>query len=297
MANILAMDYIRRVIFSYSGGYNFIHRQVCTEFRENIPEVCPLVYFDALCSDGRQPKHVQPDDTWATIALDQGLLHILQWSIHCYTGKEPCEETTKGGHLHILKWLKEQGYECTIRVATLAVKGSHLEILKWCKDNNWFSKKKSSSWSKSLTLEAAIKGNREILQWAIDNGCEWHDNSLIHLLRSKNPETVKWAIENGCPWGTFPARGIAETRDLSLFEWCMNRGCPWDTFAPAEMAKNGDLHMLEWAVDNFLSLVGEALFWDEKTCSGAALNGNLKLLKWLRERGCPWSKLLVIMLL
>ncbi len=31
--------------------------------------------------------------------------------------------------------------------------------------------------------------------------------------------------------------------------------------------------------------------WNSDTCFGAAASGNLELLKWLRERGCPWDEL------
>ena len=30
--------------------------------------------------------------------------------------------------------------------------------------------------------------------------------------------------------------------------------------------------------------------WDDYTCSNAALNGHLEILKWAHENGCPWNE-------
>lgn len=48
-------------------------------------------------------------------------------------------------------------------------------------------------------------------------------------------------------------------------------------------AENGDLDMLKFARENGCP-------WDEKTCMLAAENDNLDVLKWARENGGPWDE-------
>ena len=47
-------------------------------------------------------------------------------------------------------------------------------------------------------------------------------------------------------------------------------------------AENGDLKLLKWLHENGCP-------WDSSTCASAAKKGNLELLKWLRQNGCPWD--------
>ena len=38
-------------------------------------------------------------------------------------------------------------------------------------------------------------------------------------------------------------------------------------------------------------MAARARVWvDERTCTSAALEGNLEVLKWAREQGCPWDE-------
>lgn len=48
-------------------------------------------------------------------------------------------------------------------------------------------------------------------------------------------------------------------------------------------AENGHLEVLKWARANGCP-------WYEFTCAMAALDGHLKVLKWARANGCPWNE-------
>ena len=41
--------------------------------------------------------------------------------------------------------------------------------------------------------------NLEILDYAINNGCLWNDNSIYYLILNNNFEMLKYGVENGCP--------------------------------------------------------------------------------------------------
>jgi len=49
-------------------------------------------------------------------------------------------------------------------------------------------------------------------------------------------------------------------------------------------ALHGYKDLLRWGLENLVSFS-----WDAYTCSNAAKNGNLELLKWARAQGCPWN--------
>ncbi|GFR45438.1 hypothetical protein Agub_g6817 [Astrephomene gubernaculifera] len=53
-------------------------------------------------------------------------------------------------------------------------------------------------------------------------------------------------------------------------------------------ARGGHLHVVSWLVEEVL---GERVLWGCPWMMGfAAQSGNLELLRWLRERGCPWNE-------
>jgi len=63
----------------------------------------------------------------------------------------------------------------------------------------------------------------------------------------------------------------------------MDRFDEWtykDTCAAA--AKGGQLRVLKWLRERNCP-------WDEDTCEGAARNGHFEILQWAREEGCPWD--------
>ena len=53
--------------------------------------------------------------------------------------------------------------------------------------------------------------------------------------------------------------------------------------ATQSAAKNGQLEVLKWLRDQDAE-------WDETICRDAAKNGHFELLKWSYENGCPWNK-------
>ena len=70
-----------------------------------------------------------------------------------------------------------------------------------------------------------------------------------------------------------------------VLEWLQGRGCPMYRQCPKTCygaALNGHLHTLVW-------LKSQRCRWDRRTCSSAALGGHLEVLQWLRKNGCPWD--------
>ncbi len=54
-----------------------------------------------------------------------------------------------------------------------------------------------------------------------------------------------------------------------------------ETFGYA--AENGNLDVMKWLKENGCP-------WDENTFKYAVVHGNLENMKWLKENGCPWDE-------
>lgn len=124
------------VIFSFSEGYNFVHRQVCSEFRALIPFIHHLVYLDSMLGDGKKLSFRQKK-ILAIEALERGLLHLLEANKN-YIPLDACDVAAKGGRQKILQWLLSQGYKCTENTCSVAAEGGHLKVLQYLRVNGWF---------------------------------------------------------------------------------------------------------------------------------------------------------------
>ena len=107
-----------------------------------------------------------------TVAAKNGHLHILKWlKQNCHEPRmdrsgrvymvDNCiyEEAAKGGHLNILKWAKEEGYHMPIRgLDVSAAAGGYLEILKWLHSYNYrFSYLDSKSMAAGFSQTSIFK--------------------------------------------------------------------------------------------------------------------------------------------
>jgi hypothetical protein len=70
---------------------------------------------------------------------------------------------------------------------------------------------------------------------------------------------------------------------LDVLKWLLLVKCPWDSRTCTAAALSGDLEILKW-------LNQKGCVWAEDTCASAAFGGHLVVLKWLRSKGCPWNE-------
>nr|WIL04759.1 ankyrin repeat-containing protein [Cedratvirus duvanny] len=178
------------LIFFFSEGYNFINRQVCFDFRRIIKPVEHLVYLDQLLKDNRKPN-LQPSKELAKIALDRGLLHLLQ-ACKEFVPKNVCTIAAKNGQLKVLQWARANGYSWNEDTCVYAAKEGHLEILQWLRANG-------CPWDEYTCAYTAENGHLKVLQWARANGCPWDENTCAYAVYNGQLEVLQWARSNGCP--------------------------------------------------------------------------------------------------
>lgn len=94
-------------------------------------------------------------------------IYVLKWALEigCPKSRDICRRVSENGNLTVLKWIKQNGNGWFYRddVAFFAAKGGHLHIIEWLKTT-----KKSYN---SLIHEGALRGGQKhILKWLKDRG-------------------------------------------------------------------------------------------------------------------------------
>ena len=83
---------------------------------------------------------------------------------------------------------------------------------------------------KVLQQEAAAKGQLEVLQWLIANGCPWNADTCSWAAEGGHLEVLQWARENGCPWDNLTCCWAIQYGHIELLNWAVANGCPQNIF-------------------------------------------------------------------
>jgi hypothetical protein len=115
--------------------------------------------------------------------------------------------------------------------------------------------------------QAALGGHLHVLKWLWERRSVARDPSHQHLMA-----LTRNAVQSG---------------SLDVIQWLceVNPQCTaqFDHCFALNAVCYGRLHILEWLLKE------QKHIFDEKDCAEAARCGKLDVLKWLRERGCPWN--------
>jgi len=63
----------------------------------------------------------------------------------------------------------------------------------------------------------------------------------------------------------------------------------WDERTRARAAIGGQLEVLKWARENGCPWSNDLSDYTLNCCTLAAIGGQLEVLRWARENGCPWN--------
>ena len=111
---------------------------------------------------------------------------------------------------------------------------------------------------------------------------------LNPILKSKNYEYI-YSVRCRVLKNKDTCAEVSKFGNLRLLKYLRENGgdtedlCPWDEWTCSNAALNGHLEVLKYARENNCP-------WNESTCRNAAYNGHLEVLKWARENNCPWDE-------
>jgi hypothetical protein len=139
-----------------------------------------------------------------------------------------CSGAAVGGHLELLKFLVEQGFQ-VVRpnpnddyalsvISRAAARYGRMNILQWVLDNQWL-RANGCPWDMDTCTNAVIGNHLQVLQWAHENGCPWNERAFIAVHAPIGPDRfpsscVEYLIQKRCPgWEKY-------TRGGCYFELC-----------------------------------------------------------------------------
>ncbi|CAM9288055.1 unnamed protein product, partial [Hapterophycus canaliculatus] len=184
-------------------------------------------------------------------AAEGGHLHVLKWvrgereqqqqQRRDQKGKkdgDPCSShrplcpwhantamaAASGGHLEVLKWLRENGCGWDEYTCHKAASGGHLEIIQCGKTRNGptahlsypavtnelHEVRHSTASRCCFTCFTGSTILSKVVQWARANGCEWNAATCSRAARGGHLLLLKWARGSGCPWDASTCMGAAE---------------------------------------------------------------------------------------
>lgn len=258
-----------------------------------------------------------------------GHLDIIEFTLANNTdeewGAEISNLAASNGHLHIINWAWEKGYDLSPNMCERAALNRHYHILTWTEDKRLISK--CSTYATTATI--AKNGDLFILQWAVEKGFQTSDLILFCAAEGGHLDVFTWAfprtqlpslleemflvaIRNGhvemsqflhsCFLSPFPYHIVLEIQNksteaaadgkLRILEWIEYQlGYAFLNFVDISInaAVNGHLHILKWSKPR-IAPIGFDGNWTEKVCDLSATKGHWHVLEWAITNGCTWSK-------
>jgi len=175
---------------------------------------------------------------------------------------------SKGGHLHIVKWLHTHYPEqCTQRAMDYAASGGYLNIMEWLHTHR-------NEGCSEVALDFAVAGGHlNVVEWLVAHFPEkdWGGGLINDAARTGHLKLVKWLHTH---------RTLFRHKDTGRLKSMCSTG------AMNYAAMNGHLDIVEWLHTHY-----------NEGCTGfamerAAMNGHLKVVEWLqmyRKEGDPMT--------
>ena len=138
--------------------------------------------------------------------------------------------------------------------------------------------------SAHCTRLATYAGRLDMLRYAHENGCPWHEITTYVVAGNGHLDCLRYVHKNGCPWNDVTTYVAAANGHLDCLRYAHENGCPWDGATTCAAAANGHLDCLRYVHENGCP-------WNKSTTWMAAAYGHLSCLRYAHENGCPWHKM------
>ena len=193
------------------------------------------------------------------------------------TFRDALRGAARGGHLELVKHLREKGCEWDEWTCAAAAQEGHVHVLEYLRTNG-------CPWDSHVCKWAAYGDQLDTLKWLREHGCPWNEEVTAVAAEMGDFEMLKWLHQHGCPWTAYTFGTAVIYGSLKILMWMHENGCPWDQEATEFAAGDGHLEILKWLHENGCPISDEA-------CSSAAETASWECLKFLVDNKCPdWEQ-------
>lgn len=235
----------------YADEYIYFLRQTCRFFRNNLPSVPVLAYFNRIIKDGNveltsffnltplyerplkrrflgAPEYDSPSRVakLANLAIKENYFHIFLWLGYI---PEKAKETASGfGRVSFLEFLERKDDSKPNSVAHSAALNGKIESLLWLKEHDY---PLQGSLDKALS-----QGYLETAQILLEMGVHWTNDGIKETIIEGRVDSFNFLLQNGLNLGkaSLPfalevyldiARELAkDPKDENLINRCRNLG-------------------------------------------------------------------------
>lgn len=154
---------------------------------------------------------------------------------------------------------------------------------------------------KLTTRSAALNGHLNCLKYAHENGCPWDIETTKYAVMGGHLDCLIYAHKNGCPWDPETAQYAASYCNFECLKYALEHQEIYDLRIMRYAARGGDLKCIKYIIENYKlwdtpwvikNDMGHELC-DIGPSSIIASSGNLDLLKYAHESGCPWDSMTI----
>lgn len=195
------------------------------------------------------------------------------------------EECIKIGNWNLIMYACEENicYQAKF-FEEIAVYGS-VDFLRRTQDKKWRC-------TVDICMISAQNNQLEFLICAHELGYTWNCDTIYYSLCNGNFECMKYAIENGCEddmakfgskWQSYEKSILPIRKNIGVPDKILEEKCNVKCILSYLAAVNGDLKCLRY-------LHEKGYAWDKTTCLIAVYRNNFECFEYARKNGCDWDE-------
>jgi len=221
---------------------------------------------------------------------------VYACEMHAPRDQKAVYAACRHGHLDVVDWLvgsgcpwKEKNEDDQPHVGGMAcaaaAKGGHLHVLQFLRSQHMNAK-----WNRNTPMKAAERGHLEVLRWAIENRCPVDAYTYHGAAMYGHVHILEYLHTTHAPYDAFAANMAAQMGHLHVLEWFKEHGYVlWQDRILQHAARENQIKVLEWACSQPSTRFQRATGLTADIMASAAGGGHVEAMQWLRDRGTDWS--------
>lgn len=184
--------------------------------------------------------------------------------------------------IQLIEWAKtHKNFSFTQRLARCVTQSDNFHILKYLRKNN-------CQFCPEMYCDAINNNNIEIIKWLKRKGIELNEYAFHEAAKNGNIHIMKLLKKYNCEYNSTTVKNAILYHNIEALKWLINNGCCLDNYSFYYAVETGNINIIEYIYD--LSIHNLSFPWQfSNSCNIAAQKGYMNVLRWLRERQCPWN--------